>query len=421
MLFGSTSWLSTDSLWMELPLLTDKLPEGWNLPSYLTVIIQLFIIKISFLYLIIFHLACGTSLVFGIIYKYSKFSPSATVVIFSLLIFCSICTLLMALFWSKTLFLFGQQRSVALMVLLFGMALVNGTSNVLFMPYMAAFHPSYLTAYFVGMGLSALFPSLVSILQVVNGTAIRTKSDLNFGIMEYNCIMLGWLLLATLAFILLDRSKDGSDYLSSEKPYVAVQESSSPRVREASALNHFVEAVNDESRTFVRNFRFGLSLFLLAIVSAQMNGIIPSVQSYASLPYSQKTYHFGLTIENIISPIICFLPLVVTISSMSVLVSLTLVSSVLTGFVIILASMSPTPILLSSVWGPIIAVSIAVCAFALNSFLRTVLATVLGEGNNETRLFWGGLCMQVGSLLGSVAMFLLINIFELFVSASSCS
>lgn len=45
------------------------------------------------------------------------------------------------------------------------MALVNGTSNVLFMPYMATFHASYLTAYFVGMGLSALFPSIVSILQ----------------------------------------------------------------------------------------------------------------------------------------------------------------------------------------------------------------------------------------------------------------
>lgn len=46
-----------------------------------------------------------------------------------------------------------------------GMALVNGTSNVLFMPYMATFDASYLTAYFVGMGLSSLFPSIISMLQ----------------------------------------------------------------------------------------------------------------------------------------------------------------------------------------------------------------------------------------------------------------
>lgn len=46
-----------------------------------------------------------------------------------------------------------------------GMALVNSTSNVLFMPYMSSCNMSYLTAYFVGMGLSALFPSLISLLQ----------------------------------------------------------------------------------------------------------------------------------------------------------------------------------------------------------------------------------------------------------------
>ncbi|VDN06732.1 unnamed protein product, partial [Onchocerca ochengi] len=39
-LFGSTSWLSTNSVWLELPLLTKELPEGWSLPSYLTIIVQ---------------------------------------------------------------------------------------------------------------------------------------------------------------------------------------------------------------------------------------------------------------------------------------------------------------------------------------------------------------------------------------------
>lgn len=59
----------------------------------------------------------------------------------------------------------GEQRSVLLIAITFVMALVNATSNVLFMPYMAAFHPDYLTAYFVGMGLSSLVPSGVSLAQ----------------------------------------------------------------------------------------------------------------------------------------------------------------------------------------------------------------------------------------------------------------
>ncbi|KAL3986308.1 Riboflavin transporter rft-1 [Acanthocheilonema viteae] len=157
-LFGSTSWLNTNSVWLELPLLIEKLPEGWSLPSYLTVVVQT---------------ASIGPLVYSIMRKFSKISIPIPAIILTLLIFCCSCTTLMALFWSQTVFLFGQERSVILMILLFGMALVNGTSNVLFMPYMATFHASYLTAYFVGMGLSALFPSIVSILQAFSDIVVR--------------------------------------------------------------------------------------------------------------------------------------------------------------------------------------------------------------------------------------------------------
>ncbi|MCP9260729.1 Riboflavin transporter 2 [Dirofilaria immitis] len=171
-LFGSTSWLSTNSVWLQLPLLTKELPEGWSLPSYLTVVVQI---------------ATVGSLVYSIIRKYWKISFPTAPVILVLLLFCCSCTVLMGMFWCQTFFLFGQKRSVALMILLFGMALVNGTSNVLFMPYMATFNASYLTAYFVGMGLSSLFPSIISILQgsgnecvTVNGTSMQTNGILQF-------------------------------------------------------------------------------------------------------------------------------------------------------------------------------------------------------------------------------------------------
>lgn len=44
----------------------------------------------------------------------------------------------------------------------------------------------------------------------------------------------------------------------------------------------------EERRTSkMESCRFGFLLFLTAIVNAQMNGIVPSIQSYAALPYSQ--------------------------------------------------------------------------------------------------------------------------------------
>lgn len=38
-LFGIGAWVSVNGIWVELPLLV-HLPEGWALPSYLSVIIQ---------------------------------------------------------------------------------------------------------------------------------------------------------------------------------------------------------------------------------------------------------------------------------------------------------------------------------------------------------------------------------------------
>uniref|UniRef100_A0A8C3I0L4 Riboflavin transporter n=1 Tax=Chrysemys picta bellii TaxID=8478 RepID=A0A8C3I0L4_CHRPI len=40
-LFGMGSWVSVNSLWVELPVVVKWLPEGWNLPAYLSVLIAL--------------------------------------------------------------------------------------------------------------------------------------------------------------------------------------------------------------------------------------------------------------------------------------------------------------------------------------------------------------------------------------------
>uniref|UniRef100_A0A915DS77 Riboflavin transporter n=1 Tax=Ditylenchus dipsaci TaxID=166011 RepID=A0A915DS77_9BILA len=123
---------------MELSLLTQTLPEGWNLPSYLDVAIQI---------------ACSFPLICGAVHKFCpNFAlPYKAPLIVVLISFSALSTLLLAFGWDWTAYIFGVERSVALIGITFLLALVNATSNVLFMPYMATFHPNYLTAYFVGM------------------------------------------------------------------------------------------------------------------------------------------------------------------------------------------------------------------------------------------------------------------------------
>uniref|UniRef100_A0A0M3HFG5 Riboflavin transporter n=1 Tax=Ascaris lumbricoides TaxID=6252 RepID=A0A0M3HFG5_ASCLU len=278
----------------------------------------------------------------------------------------------MAFFWHVTVFIFNQQRSIALIILLFGMALVNSTSNVLFMPYMSTFHPSYLTAYFVGMGLSALFPSLVSIAQgssdecvLVNDTMIREKIAVRFGVREYNLVMLVWLLLATFSFALLHWSKIASDGIKS------THTSTQLPVDEASPLNvartgydeklifqRYADMnAEEEKKLKVSKWRYAYLLLLMAIVNAQMNGIIPSIQSYAAIPYSQATYHLGLTLSNVAAPLACFLPLLVQPKGILAMSCFTVLSSLLTAVIVMLAAMSPAPFLHTSIYGKILAVS----------------------------------------------------------------
>lgn len=40
-LFGVSSWVAVNGLWVELPVLVDTLPESWQLASYIVITTQL--------------------------------------------------------------------------------------------------------------------------------------------------------------------------------------------------------------------------------------------------------------------------------------------------------------------------------------------------------------------------------------------
>lgn len=76
-----------------------------------------------------------------------------------------ISNFVMAFFWDKTAYIFGNNHSIALIIIMFFMAIVNATTDVLYIPFMSLLQPIYLIVYFVGMGFSALVPSAVALIQ----------------------------------------------------------------------------------------------------------------------------------------------------------------------------------------------------------------------------------------------------------------
>lgn len=90
--------------------------------------------------------------------------PHGIVIQMSLII-CVLVNIPLAFFWDRTAWIFGGYHSVVILASAFTVGIVNIGSDVVFVPYMRHFKNVYLPAYFIGSGLSAVFPSLISIAQ----------------------------------------------------------------------------------------------------------------------------------------------------------------------------------------------------------------------------------------------------------------
>ncbi|XP_006881740.1 PREDICTED: solute carrier family 52, riboflavin transporter, member 3-like [Elephantulus edwardii] len=161
-IFGTGSWVAINGLWVELPLLVTELPEGWYLPSYLTVVIQLANVG-PFLVTLLHHFRPGCL-------------PEVPVIFTVLSVGTVTCTLF-AFLWNTTSWVLDSHHSVAFLVLTFFLALVDCTSSVTFLPFMSQLPARYLTTFFVGEGLSGLLPALVALAQGSGLTTCVSVTD----------------------------------------------------------------------------------------------------------------------------------------------------------------------------------------------------------------------------------------------------
>lgn len=410
-IFGSSTWFSTNAVWLELPILTQRLPEGWSLPSFLSVIVQI---------------ACIGPLIYSIFFKCIKIRFSSGILITLLLFFCTICSFLTSIYWSNVVTIFERKISFPLMILVFGMALVNATSNVLFMPYMASFDTSLLNAFFLGMSFSSLIPSLISLSQ---GTGryecVKNKNstmyvpeyyDPSFSAATFFQLSTGWLVITIAAFLYLEKKYR-------ERRSLPVESDDEEGMNEMSQLNDDTEKQEQEvdksdTKTFI------IQLFLLALTSAQNNAIIPSLSSFVALPYSQTTYHLTLALSSISAPVACILPFFLNTSSLLIHVFLTILSTIACGILIFFAANSPK-ILISVFTGSGVVIFTSILVSGLLAYLRSVITSSIrnsvSPANAQNRLFWSGCVMQMGSFTAALIIFPLVNIFNLFHAAIPCS
>ncbi|XP_061679885.1 riboflavin transporter 2 isoform X2 [Syngnathoides biaculeatus] len=416
-LFGMGSWVSINGLWVELPLIVPHVPEGWYLPSYLSVLIQM---------------ANAGPLLVTLMHRFRPGALSETAVVYAIIGLGAVAGFLLAFFWKEAVVVAGAPRSVALLILTFFLAAVDCTSSVTFLPFMTRLAPQYLTTYYVGEGVSGLLPALVALVQgvgvvrCVNGTLDRNATEgfpafearyqpANFSVEVFFFFLSAMMLVSLLAFLLLNR-----------RAAVAGEETN---CRYASGVKE-KRAVVEPYRPPRQKSAFGLGTYswlqlfyifvILAWTNALTNVALPSVQSYSCLPYGNGAYHLSATLAAVSNPLACFIATFFPIRSLRLMGSLTVFGTGVGAFIMSVAALSPCPPLVNHAWGGVVMV-LAWVVFVLSLSYVKVMVGVILRDEGHGALVWCGAVVQLGSLLGAVTMFPLVSVYNLFHSGDPCN
>uniref|UniRef100_H9GH82 Riboflavin transporter n=1 Tax=Anolis carolinensis TaxID=28377 RepID=H9GH82_ANOCA len=392
-IFGTGSWMAINGVWVELPLLVNHLPEGWYLPSFLIIIIQL--ANVGPLFITLMH-------------KLKPSLLSEVPVIYVVVSTGAVACFLLAFLWHYTTPVGGQMHSTAFFILTFFLSLVDCTSSVTFLPFMARLHPRYVPTFFIGEGLSGLIPALFALAQgsgiarcvhmampnnattgnvsLANGTSgdvhhnMETQySPANFSSLVFFIILSAMMFSCLVAFFFLNRL---------------------PKVWELSKKDLCASEITLNSIQKIPVDGQGPTdkgIFLSSIKDAKVaNG----TKGYDDPDPGKVVYSQA--------------------RSLTVLGILSATGTAFGAYNMSMAALSPCPILQHSDWGDALIVISWVLFTGTLSYVKVMLGVIL-RSHSHSALVWYGAVEQLGSLLGALVMFPLVNVYGLFKSADFCS
>lgn len=434
-LFGVSTWIGVNGIFIELPLLVGVAPEGWNLPAYIVIVTQ--------------SANVGPA-IYALLYN-RKYQPNESSCILCLLCSQVLAMGLLVFFYDRTTVIGGERHSLILLVSVFFSALVGCFSSVLFMPYLRDFDDIYIVSYFVGEGLSGVLPSVIALIQGVGeraacnipltNTTSLNAPDLRFPGQYYFLFLTLVLVLSFIAFIVLRYSpfvqsnkklRDPTsltqtrvrlvDYKRRNEPDVIVNVYSIDNTQSISKKeNEMANGAPFDKATSLPVFRKIYLYSLIGICCFFSNGFLPSIQSYSCLPYGHLAYQLSIVCAQFVNPLACFLTIWVMVSDVKIINCLSLVCLIAGCYVTCAALLSPTPPLQKSTVGVGLIVLSWIVLMGVISYLKLVIVSLLKHISSSKALFNIGVVMQAGSASGAIISFVLINFTDYFKTYNSCS
>ena len=342
--FGAGSWVALNGLWAELPILLVTQPECYKLATALTLIFQ------------VANVGPLTYSVVKIVWGKLRFKDLYLEVagIFVILVIGVISSILLGVFWDKTIVIGTQSSSIVLYVLAFFLALVDCTSSVVFVPFMKHFPSQYLSALYIGEGMSGLLPSTIALIQGSvnnsltcgpNGQGVPFSNS-EFGVLFSPNIFFSLLgiimVICGVAFIgiLLAPSSRRELFKKHRQEVTAPATSETTledielpclqggkKIEETSIDEDESPLLDNDEENHAKVVKRGLKakakqptchkllyvlwkqrtpLFCLAVLSFVLNGALPSISSYAFGSYSNLILHLAINLGLLMNPLAAF-------------------------------------------------------------------------------------------------------------------
>lgn len=413
-----SAWIDLQGLYVELPLIVPFTPERWTLPSLASICM------------------CAANIVPVIVViqrrrQGKRFSEIPY--IYLIIIVGILACFVLAFFWHKTIFLFGQERSVWLLSCIFILSTLDCTSSLVFFDYMKRFRTEYLRAVFLGESLTSAIPTVLILAQGVGGETICVQ-DINGTMVEPQytqprfsvrifmfCIAI--IIIASLiAFVILRWTN-----------IVALADATEPVEDQSKSVGNIINEENvpmvdtgkvqtPSKPTQIMSSRLFMTVMIFnTITSTIFYGCLPSLSTYALLPFGQAAFYYWSVLVPSAYPLALVVSLFWKSPSNPTIIILSVLVWIIAGFIFVIASQSPCPWLADSIQGAVMIITIWLMMSLISSFVHISVGNrIKSDWKDETGMFYYGGTAQLGMFLGSIPMFLLINIFPVFTDRKPC-
>ena len=385
------SWTDINGIYAELPQIVLTQPESWKLAAYLALITNLGNIAPLALVLV----KC-----LGRKHGFDPVPINYVVILVGMLA----CFLLVFL-WSYTTMIGQTRHSTALFVLAFFLSILDCTSSISFADYLIRFRKEFTSTIFLGESLTSLLPSLLAIAQgngqirclpTNNGTR-AVYEPARFSVSIYFLCLFTLLTISFISFVLLQWTSIARNTMQIEPDAATVQ----------------------RTDTSLSTGSYLLICAGCVYTSAILFGLLLSIATYVLMPYGHRVFYLG----TILSPWILILVWLIGIKKprltkryLCLLLSL---GSFAFAFELFVAFRSPCPPWVNSTGGGVLILTVWLSTYLFFGYARLTIANQ-ARVHSPNGMFWFGVQVQAGALIGSVVAYLLVETFALFRERSPC-